>query len=353
MKQPGTLTRHEDREYLLVEAGFNTESRAVVLLTRPGHPVFPGQPGAAPLTWGRQGAWIPVARQAGGELHLPDSRHEPGRALAQKLIAAHVASHVLPKPVAWVTQQGESYTGTLEVALPMGLAVTVHEGAPPAAAASAEEQIVPVTNLGMFFTHLVREGYAGAMWNGEQPVYFCADDSGELHFLRVKPGPQGDTVELEILDERDAWEAYDGAEEIAFIDNRQACDERLVQFLGAMPLRDWPEDARLWSVGRAGVPEVLAAAEADAPRHALLFTSAEAAQLWRDEAEDDADLAVFAVDDLQAFLTQEALQGCVAQLNPGGHRAASGALWSDGERVVLDSFSGFWQIAEGAFHPID
>ena len=85
-------------------------------------------------------------------------------------------------------------------------------------------------------------------------------------------------------------------------------------------------------------------------RHALLFTSEAAARDWLEDGEEG--LQVFAVSDLPAFLTSDALQGNVAALNPGGHRACSGILWSDGERVVLDSFSGFWQVAGDGFEPL-
>ena len=65
------------------------------------------------------------------------------------------------------------------------------------------------------------------------------------------------------------------------------------------------------------------------------------------------ELTVFPVRDLVAFLTCDEMAGNVASLNPGGHRARGGLLWSDGEGVVLDSFSGFWRLGREGFEPTE
>ncbi len=354
MKQPGTLVRHDQREYLLVEGGYNAETRAVILLARPDDPGFPPDPASQPLRWVHQGLWTPVARWTAAELRIPDERHAGRRDVAQKVIEEYVAGHRARPAVAWTARHGTGFVGSLEVALPMGLAVHCHDTEKAAASEEGAEGVVPVDNLGMFLTHLVREGYAGALWNGRQPIFFCADENADLQFLRVKPGPAGDRVEMEIVDEKDTWQPYDGAEEIEFIDNREACDARLVEMLGRKPLVGWPEAGRLYSVGpEFGTPVIVTEGEEpDAVPHSVLFTTEAAADAFREDA-GAAELKVFPVNDLNAFLTQEELAGCVTSLNPGGHRASSGILWSDGERIVLDSFSGFWKLGPGGFELLE
>jgi hypothetical protein len=357
MKQPGTIVRHDDREYLLVEGGYNGQTRAVILLARPGDARFPPDASARPIRWGHQGEWSPVARWSPQELRIPDERYEAQRELIQAVVDAYLAQYRERRTVAWAARKGEDFAGTLEIALPMGLAVVCCDTRDSAAeAVSDADELVPVENLAMFLTQLVRLGYAGAMWNRTQPVFFCTDDAGELHFLRVSAGTRGapagrvsvrpdpDEVRLEILTEADDWTPYDGAEPIEFIDNREACDQRLVAVLGRTPVVDWPEGGRLYSVGSAPeAPAVVTEMQGkEEVRHALLFTSDAAAREYVDD--DRTELRVFPVADLTAFLTCDALQGNVAALNPGGHRARGGILWSDGERVVLDSFSGFWQV---------
>jgi hypothetical protein len=85
--------------------------------------------------------------------------------------------------------------------------------------------------------------------------------------------------------------------------------------------------------------------------HGVLFTNEEAASSYGED--NPAELTVFPVSDLTGFLTHQEMEGCVAALNPGGHRAASGILWSDGDRVVLDSFSGFWTLGPEGFAPLE
>jgi hypothetical protein len=353
MKQPGTLVRHDDREYLLVEGGYNAATRAVILLARPLDTRFPRNEEVAPLRWGAQGEWQPVARWTEQELRIPDPRHEPQRELAVKLIDDYRATR-RPRPtVAWAAEKDGSFAGTLEVSLPMGFAAYVWPTKERAEAGAAGGALVPVENLAMFFTHLVREGYSGAVWNAEQPVFFCVDEQQDLQFLRIGKSEAGDRVVMEILDTTDAWSGYDGAEEIEFIDNTEACDARLVAAVGKQPVIGWPKDGRLFSAGpEFGAPIVISSGEEqDAVPHAVLFTSEAAATEFIEDAEQE--LKAFPVNDLGKFLTQTELEGCVAALNPGGHRASSGILWSDGERVVLDSFSGFWKLGESGFEPAE
>lgn len=353
MKQPGTLVRHADREYLLVEGGYNDESRAVVLLARPGDPDFPHDPAVEPIAWGHQGRWTPVARWTREELRIPDAKHGERRAQVRTILDEYLGRARAPLAIAWTARRKGGFAGSFEAALPMGVAVVCHDDREAAAAVEGVEELVPIENLAMFFTHLVREGYAGVMWNAERPVFFCVDELGDLQFLRVGPAVEGARVELEILDAHNAWEGYDGAEEIEFIDNREACDRRLVDVLGPKPVLGWPEGGPLWSVGpRAGFPIVVREGEGDDDvPHGVLFTEERLATAFRDDVSPE--LAVFAVNDLGAFLTHTELQGCVTALNQGGHRASSGILWSDGERIVLDSFSGFWALGEAGFEPIE
>jgi hypothetical protein len=357
MKQPGTLVRHDGREYLLVEGGYNGPTRAVILLVRPGDPRAAPDPAQRPLRWGRQGEWLPLARWTQDDLRLPDERNEPQRDFAQGLIDEYIASRPAPTAKAWTALAGPGFSGQMHASLPMGLAVACHEtreaaaAAPAAAPAADRGDVVPIDNVGMFLTHLVRAGYAGALWNGTRPVFFCVDDEGDLQFLRISPA--GSNVAMEILDEHDRWQSYDGAEAVEFIDNREACDQRLVESLGSRPPEGWPATGRLWSIGpRRGVPGIFTTSEgSNEVRHAVLFCDEPTAREYQQEQSPAGE--VFPVEDLVAFLTTDEMQGNVATLNPGGHRARSALLWSDGERVVLDNYAGFWTLEGNRFERVD
>jgi len=354
VKPPGTILRRDDREYLLIEGGFNPATRAVVVLARPGDPDFPAAEGQRPVTWGGQGEWLPVARWNPEGLRVPDERHAAHAPRLQALLEAYEAQRVAPPVAAYAVRRGGGWAGTLHAALPMGFAAACHETRAAAEATPGAEEVVPVDSLPMFFTHLVREGYAGALWNDERPIFFCVDEHEDLQFLRVSP-PDGDATEpvFEILGPAGRFVAYDGEQQIEFIDNRDECDARLVSALGRIALVDWPAGNRLWTVGpRLGEPAVMqppqdeASGEETVP-HGVLFFDEDSADAFRREVSPD--LVVFPVQDVAAFLATPPLAGSLAALNPGGHRASSGLLWHDGQRVVLDSFSGFWKYDHGRF----
>jgi len=358
VKPPGTIVRHDDREYLLVEGGYSADTRAVIFLARPADPLFPLPEGGRPVSWGAQGDWTPVARWNASDLHVPDPGHAEHTPLIQSLIDQYKAARPPQPALAYAARREGGFAGGLHPALPMGFAASCHDTREAAAAEDGVQEVVAIDNLAMFLTHLVREGYAGVVWD-ERPVFFCVDEREDLQYLRVSP-PEKDGGEpvFEILGPDNRFHPYDGEEQIEFIDNRDDCDARLVEALGRVALVDWPTSNRLWSLGpRLGTPAVIqpqaeegeAGAEPteDSLPHGLLFTSEEAAETFRCDAAPD--LVVFPVNDVAAFLSHPPLSGCVAALNPGGHRATSGLLWHDGQRVVLDSFSGFWRYAGGQF----
>ncbi len=353
MRPPGTLLQVDGQPWLAVEAGYNDESRAIILLVRPDDVRFRREGQAPVLRWGEQGHWQPVARWTAEGLVVGESRDESQRPAIEAALAEYRRRPRPERPVrAWAARGEQGFAARLEQALPMGVAAVCHEREQDAAAAEGARQAVPIENLAMFLTHLVREGYAGAMWNGTRPVFFCVDEAGELRFLRVGPDARAGGVALELLDESDRWQPYDGEDTIEFLDNREACDARLVATVGSLPVVDWPQGGAFWSLGAPdGTPGVLTEGEGQAAvRQGVVFTSEAAARAYGEDVAPA--LSVFRVEDLLAFLTHEEMAGCAAALNPGGHRARGGLLWSDGERVVLDSFSGFWRLGEAGFEAV-
>ena len=51
---------------------------------------------------------------------------------------------------------------------------------------------------------------------------------------------------------------------------------------------------------------------------------------------------------LRELVTEAAEHGAVTRLEPSEHRARGGALWLREGRLVLDSFSGFWDSEDGS-----
>lgn len=355
MKRPGTLQEHQGQTYLCIEGGFNADSRSVTLLATSDDPHFPPAEGVRPISWLDQGDWYPVARKLGNELALQDERHHDELVYADEVIEHYLADTPPDPEVAWVLEGVTGYHGALQDILPQGLAVLVFEDLAAAAAlleqrradgqASAGEELVPVTHLPGFLTHLAREGYAGALWRGSQPIFFCVDDESALQFLRLGEGAgEGGGLQMEILDAQDGWSPYEGAEEIGFLDNGDACDARLAQVLGEIPLLDWPEAGSFWSAGPArGQPGIITVEE-DGLDYGLLFGDEAQANEWLEEL--DQPWMSWPVPDLIEWLGHEALVERGGLLNPGSHRARRAVVWGDGDRVVVDSFSGFW-VHEG------
>lgn len=347
MKQPGTLVHHAGEDYLCVEGGFNAETRTISLLTTGDNQAFPHRTEDVPVTWRDQGDWYPVARWSADDVLLPDPRHHEQRELAADVIEHYLSDAGELPEAAWAITDGTGFRGHLADIMPQGLAAEVFDDLERAEEAAGGEALVPVHDVTRFLTHLAREGYAGALWNAQQPIFFCLDENDELQFLRVADGGRSG-MSMELLDPLVGWEPYEGAESVDFLDNGEACDARLAESVGPIPLLDWPDDRSVWSIGPSQADPGIVTVADDGLAYALLFTDEQVAQEWLAEEIEDPWVA-FPVHDLESFLAEPGTQGIGALLNPGAHRARRGVLWHDGERIVLDSFSGFWELADQGF----
>lgn len=355
MRQQGRTVKLEGAEYVLVEDGYNEDTRAVVFLARAGDPRFVTGPSQRPVQLpDNPGEWRAIARWTQQGVHIPEAAHHEHREFITTTIDEYVGVTPRPAPVAWTLVEDDAFAGTLEPALPMGVAVPCYDNEEQAKNDAGRMTVVPIDDLRRFLNHVVRQGYAGAMWNAERPVFFCVDPNGDLHYLRVGRAGPG-SLAMEILDELDRWDSYDGEEEISFLDNGDACDERLVEKVGNKPLIGWPADGHLHSVGpEVGQPALFEDdTDTGSGRYAVLFTEADAADDFREDLDKDPAWVTFEVADAGTFLRSDVAEGHVVQVNPGGHRARSGTLWSNGELAVLDSFSGFWKLTPGGFEALD
>jgi hypothetical protein len=343
VKPPGRILDHGDESYLLVESGYDDASRSVTLLAHPESETFPPEAGVRPVAWRDQGDWFPVARWTAGVVTLQSSRLEAARQLATEILQHYLDERVPLPDVAWVRMIDGAYETTLQDVLPMGLAVPVFDRLELAEETEDGAQVHALQNVPQFLTHLARQGYAGVMWNGSLPVFFCIDEDGDLQFLRIQRGDG--TLEMDILEPDGSWLSYDGAEEVAFLDNREACDTRLAEALGDRPLLDWPADGLIWSVGPTpGRPGVVTSDE-DGVEYGIVFTHRADAEAWCEEVDEAWE--PFPVEELVPLLSHPELDGRGTLLNPGQHRVRSGILWCDGEQTVLDSFGGFWLLRDG------
>jgi len=346
MKLPGTPLRHAGGNYLLVEGGYNHDTRTLTLLAEPGNTAFEHSDKANRVLWCDQGEWYPIAQWAVGMVTFQEPGYESQRALVDELFERFREEQQELPEIAWAVQGVGGLLGTLENIMPAGLATKIFSEEEEAAKVAGSDELVPITSLPNFLTFLAREGYAGGMWNERMPIFFCIDDMGELQFLRVRRTAAG-KMGMDILETNGDWNPYEGAEEIEFLENREACDDRLVHTVGNEPVIGWPKDGQLWAVGpRTGTPGRIASEE-DELVYGVLFTEEGVAREWIEEVQPT--WKVFPVDSVGAFLSHDELQDCGGLLNPGSHRVNSGVLWLDGDRVVLDSYSGFWSLQGSEF----
>ncbi|MFT7462902.1 MAG: hypothetical protein ACI9EF_001244 [Pseudohongiellaceae bacterium] len=337
---------HGGDSYLCVEGGYNPETRAITLLAAPGNGHFPQEEGALPLAWRNQGEWFPIARLIDGELTLQNQEHQDRSEFAAELIQRYSDEALAGPDQAWVLRSSKGFSGSLEDVLPQGMAVGVFDSVELAEEAAGDDTVVPIQYLATFLTHLAREGYAGAMWNQAQPIFFCTDEASDLQFLRLSRG-RSETVEMEMLDPLIGWEPYEGAEDISFLENGDACDARLAEVLDQQPLLGWPDDGQLWSLGPQDGEPGLVTVDEDGLAYALLFSEEEAADAWLADVEEP--WVRWSVKNLGGLLSSPTVGGCGGLLNPGAHRARRGVFWQDGERTILDSFSGFWLLSDQGF----
>jgi len=203
-----------------------------------------------------------------------------------------------------------------------------------------------------FLVRIADEGFAGAIMDDEEPIFFCLNQAECMVVLRLTLNDH-DEVEEFILQEDGSWGVYEGEEEIEFFLDQDRCDRNMIKNLGDIPFLGYTSTNTLWTIEEKklnSVPYVLSPEETPyqgipGAKFLVLFQRKNNALnfildrgLLRCEA--------VRVESIKSFLNTASGKSLSVMLEPFSHRATSGTLWLNGNDIVLDSFSGFWILGE-------
>jgi len=357
-----TRILHGDDEYLFVDAPGDEAGPVLLILARPDNAraVAAGQ---TPTHQSEHGVWCPVARFDGESLLLaPD----PPAGLAERL------REMLPRYAelqrqriahatysCWYVLTSGHFLHALHPAQPGGLMLrlfTNEAGAKAAVAAGGGTgRALPTGELREFLELRAEEGYAGALLDDCDLIYFFLDDQSHVEFVKVRVTEGGRELESELLDARGRWQFYDGSEELDPLVDSERWDRLMRRVFGKVPFIGAGDPPHWWGFHLGDEPLALPDGDAEGDRNMVpLFSDAAAAEAFRARDGLDAEARLVEIDDLHRFVARAGELGAVARLAPAGHRARGATLWVDEDDVLLDSFSGLWRSREGTrFEPIE
>jgi hypothetical protein len=335
-----------------------------MFLVRPDAVANAGANGFKPIHT-NHGNWIPAAKWERGEFELmaPDAKMlipVLETILEDYLKQPMKGKRKTPRKRYFYLEQDGKPCYALSASHPNGLAILVFSGRKKAEVELAEKsgtaetmRIRQTDDLNGFFIHAADDGYAGAILDGEEPVYFCLDGAENMMFLKLQLSEEEEVEEC-LLAEDGRWERYEGEVEFEFYLDQDSCDKNMVENLGNIPFLGHRELDRVWTIQEGqreektyilsakegpweGIPGGNAILLFHQKRHAMEFL------LDRGMV----DFQAVSVANLKTFLRTARRRQLSVLLEPFGHRAISGTLWLNKEDIILDSFSGFWTVQEG------
>jgi hypothetical protein len=361
-----TRILHGDDEYLFVEA--------------PGDPAGPSlqvfahvenaravAPGLTPTHKTEHGTWIQVARFDGDTLALsPDAPDTLGEQL--KLLLPRYAE-VRQKRVAsakhpcwWIEAEGKPLHG-LHPAQPAGLVFKLWSSEAAAKSVAVglgvEAKVHSTGDVREFLELRAEEGYAGALLDDAQLVFFCLDPQSRMQFLRLAAPDDGEEeagaraapeLRTHLLAENGRFELYEGDEELEPFVDPDCWDRLLARTYGVAPFLGYVPGWRCFELRLGREPVMQRDVEADGKQTLVaLFHDPAAADDYR--ARHNVPRATIErVGDLVATVRAAQARGCVVRLHPEDHRVRGGPMWLDKEgALLLLGYCGIWRSRDGIF----
>jgi len=352
-----TRILHGEDEYLFVDAPGDAGGPALLIFARPENRRAVA-PGRRATHQSEHGLWIQVARFDGRELLLapepPEGLDERLRGMLPRYAAAR-REHIeeAKHPCFWVAAPGGALHA-LHPAQPAGMVIrlwrdeeTARERAAGCGGEGGEATVQSTGNLREFLELRTEEGFAGALLDDEEIIFFCLDEESRIQFLKVSAPRGAKEAASHLLDGAGRWEPYEGAEDLEPFVDPDAWDRLMVRTFRHVPFVGYGATWRCFALLHDGEPATLVDPEGDGRERMLpLFHEADAADRFRTRHRI-ARARVEPVADLVGLVRRQSSQGVVARLHPGGHRACGGTMWLAGEELMLDGFAGIWRSRDG------
>lgn len=368
---------HEGHEFFLVDRGRSAARRVITFLKRieNGDEAREAGEGGEASAGGLLvktdiGDCMAIASWSGGKVSV-ERGHESLETVFRDVVERYLEEFRLGRPARnsrpyYFLSSRNQPLFELSRAQPSGLAVLVYSSEETAMDAARLRrnsegdpvQIEAVGELSDFLAARSVEGFAGALMDDRDPVFFFSNESGDPRFLRLSIDSRSGGLRHSLLEEDGSWNRYEGEEELNPELDQDVVDEHMIERLGDVPFLGYRIGVPLYRLAVPDAPELPALAEPlDEPDESAepvesgqsfcpVFHDMELAAEFLQEHDLD-QLEAVVVEDLRELAAYCAQEGRTLVLQPAGHRARGGTFWLNGNRVILDSFSGLWCSEDG------
>jgi hypothetical protein len=360
-----TRVLHNEHEYLIVDERPVGQPRSLTFLVRPDDPAFKTATAETVLLT-TLGKWSPIGVWEADECR---ALSEAGNAflgtlneVAARYFAEATARTASQTTVYYFATVHSQIVFSLTAAQPDGLTArlfTSEERAKSALADYAGDASLKVesfTDLYDLLFRLAEQGFAGAVLDDREPIYFCSDADSRPQFLLLRLSEERE-VEQFLLRADGTWAVYEGELELELFSDQDSHDHTMTQHLGQVPFFGYAPGMPFFAAfAKHGSKRPLAVADTDGDadqeaetRVVPIFFDLELAEDYL-STHDLGDHELRPLENLYEFIEEAERNGQRVVLQPEGHRARSGSLWTRGQDVILDSFSGFWSSADRGAH---
>ncbi len=350
-----TRILHEQDEYLFVEAPGDPIGPALLVFARTENArAVPAGCTATHQT--EHGLWVQVARFDGKLLELapdpPDGLGERIKVMLPRYVEVRAQRIAQAKnPCFWIIVDGRALHG-LHPAQPAGVLLKLwrsEEAAQQVLRESGQPGSVQSTgNLREFLDLRAEEGFAGALLDDEELIFFWLDAKSRIEFMKVSAADDDEKVATRLLSDAGRWEIYEGEDELEPFVDPEGWDRMLVRIYGVQPFLGWGPVWRCFVLQQEGTAGRVVDPESPGKQAMIaLFHDPAAAVEFRSRHELPR-ATIERVTNLVELLAHAERDGCIVRLHPDDHRVRGGTLWLDRDRsVLLLGYAGIWRSLDG------
>lgn len=361
---------HDNEEFHLVDEETHEEGRTVTVLV-PVDRAPPPTDESQPVVPTNRGPHVALARWKDGGIealmNISDKRLGTLEKVLDKYLTDLLRGDGKKGATFYYNAVGQDVEFAVSHSHPHGLVIQVYSKKELAEGSALRNSRVEhrletrkTNNLCELLTRAANEGYAGAVLDDSDPVYFCVDEDERIRFLKLSQNEEEEIDEF-LLRGDGEWQYRSDSLDLELYVNQDACDRNMVRFLGEIPfLRDIPrggggdpetEEDLFFTVEESGDPGRLKRFDMEEASPSMPDTKIAALFAGRRPALDfmagsRQDFDIVAVTDLREFVRNASRENLVVVLEPGSHRAMTAFLWASDDDVILDSFSGFWKMSD-------
>lgn len=349
---------HDGQEFYLLDTGHGARSRVLTLIRKHDD----NEDTTAPRLATDLGVCVAIASWRQGEVAVEagfESLRDPFAKICERYLEEfRIGKQRSRETEHFILTVDRQPLFTLAKPHPSGLAVLVFSDRSAAKKAAADRvgiesrpiELEECGDLADFLTARFAEGYAGAMLDDRDPIFFMQESNGQPRFLKIAPDPESGDMEHYLLGEGSHWNLYEGAESITIDLDPDDQDTLMIERLGEIPFLGFYEGIRFLAPRVRSAPDGLVLVHCEdesdsAPVCPIFHDHEHAEEFVAEHVLEPNDLVP--IDDLMAFVTEVSAAGRAVRIEPGNHRARSAVLWKSGDSILLDSFSGMWRSRDG------